>query len=92
MSISNIPRFLGIRPRSKVGTRGSYGVTPYGKEKFEKMDMSGPRYKVLGHLAEEGPSTFSEIIRETGLDADKVKLILKGLMDDGYVVPTGQTA
>jgi len=90
MGLGSIPRFLGIKSRARVGKHQSYGVTTLGKQKAEEFALSGPRWKVLAHLAEDGPSSMSEIMRETNLSDEKVKLILKGLMDDGYVIPVSQ--
>ena len=90
MGLSSIPRFLGIKTRVKVGKRQSYGVTALGKEKAEKFDLPGLRWKVLAYLSEFGPSSLSEVTRETNLNDEKVMLILKGLMEDGYVTPVSQ--
>lgn len=87
----NIPRLFGARPRAKVGMKQSYGVTTLGKEKAEKFELSGPRWKVLAYLAEDGPSSVSEVEREVGLSNEKVKLILKNLIDNGYVQTVTQT-
>ena len=90
MGLAGIPRFLGIKSRARVGKHQSYGVTTLGKEKAENFDLSGPRWKVLAHLAEEGPSSMSEIMHETNLSDEKVKLILRGLIADGYVISVSQ--
>ena len=90
MGLSSIPRFLGLQGRARVGKHQSYGVTTLGKQKAEEFAMSGPRWKVLAHLAEDGPSSMSEIMRETNLSDEKVKLILRGLIADGYVISVSQ--
>lgn len=85
MMLRNIPGFFGVRPRVKVGMKQSYGVTPLGKEKAEKFSLSGPPWKVLAYLAEDGPSSVTEIEKEVGMSTDKTRLILKSLIDNGYV-------
>ena len=87
----NIPRLFGARPRAKVGMKQSYGVTTLGKEKAEKFSLSGPPWKVLAYLAEDGPSSVGEIEREVRMSADKVKLILGSLINNGYVQTVTQT-
>ena len=90
MGFSNIPQWLGVRGRARVGRKQSYGVTTLGKEKAEKFDLSGPRWKVLAYLSEEGPSSVNEIMKETGLSDEKAMLILRGLIADGYVISVSQ--
>lgn len=85
MGLRDIPGFFGARRRVKVGVRQSYGVTSLGKQKAEEFSLSGPRWQVLAYLAESGPSSVGEITRECSLSDDKAKLILKGLIDNGYV-------
>ena len=85
MGISDIPRWFGAKRKVRVGTKMSYNVTILGKTKAEKFDLEGPRWTVLAYLSEQGPAGVPEIVRETNLSEEKVKLILKGLMDSGYV-------
>jgi len=89
MGLSNIPHFLGIKTKAKVGKHQSYGVTALGKEKAEQFALSGPRLKVLAHLAEEGPSSVGEVERECSMSNEKTTLILRGLINDGYVQSAG---
>lgn len=86
MNIGGIPRFFGAR-KVRVGHRQSYNVTALGKRKAEEFSLSGPRLQVLQHLSEDGPSGVPEVSRETNLTDEKVKLILQGLISDGYVQP-----
>lgn len=81
----DIPRTFGIRRRVKVSLRASYGVTALGKQKAEEFALSGPRWEVLAYLAEEGPSSISEIEKQVGMSGDKVKLILRQLISSSYV-------
>ena len=85
MGISDIPAFFGARRKIKVGVRQSYGVTSLGKQKAEEFSLSGPRWQVLAYLAESGPSSVAEITKDVGLSDEKVKLILQGLLQNGYV-------
>ena len=39
----------------------------------------------MAYLAEQGPASVSEVVKETNLGEEKVKLILRGLMQNGYV-------
>ena len=87
----NIPRWFGARTRTKVGVRQSYGVTTLGKQKAEEFALSGPRWKVLAYLAEDGPSSVNEVEREVSMNNEKVKLILKNLLDNGYIQTVTQT-
>ena len=86
MDIRSIPSYFGAR-RVRVGQKQSYNVTALGKRKAEEFSLSGPRLQVLQHLSEDGPSRVSEVSRETNLTDDKTKLILQGLIQDGYVQP-----
>ena len=85
MGLSDIPTFFGARRRVKVGVRQSYGVTALGKQKAEEFSLSGPRWQVLAYLSENGPSSVAEVTKECSLSDDKAKLILKGLIQNGYV-------
>jgi len=87
MGLSQIPRFLGIKTTTKVGKHTSYGVTTLGAKKAHEMEESGPRFRVLSHLSEEGPSSISELERECQLNNEKVMVILRSLMRDGLVQP-----
>ena len=89
--LNQIPRFFRARTRTKVGMRQSYGVTTLGKTKAEEFSLSGPPWKVLAYLAEDGPSSVNEIERETGMSTEKVTLILKSLLNNGYVQTVTQT-
>lgn len=81
----SIPRLFGARTRTKVGMRQSYGVTALGKQKAEDQALSGPSWKVLAYLAEDGPSSMTEVEKEVGMNTDKTRLILRGLINNGYV-------
>lgn len=83
----DIPKFFGARRKVRVGTRQSYNVTQIGKVKAEEFALSGPRLTVLQHLSEDGPCSITEVSKECNLSDDKTKLILRGLMADGYVQP-----
>ncbi len=85
MGITDIPAWFGAKRRVRVGMKSSYNVTALGKQKAEEFSLSGPRWQVLAYVSENGPSGVSEIVKEVGLSDEKVKLILKGLMDNGYV-------
>ena len=86
----DIPAFFGARRKARVGTHQSYGVTPLGKKKAEEFALSGPRWKVLAYIAEEGPCSVSEVEKEAGMGTDKAKLILRGLLNDGYIQAVSQ--
>ena len=91
MGLSDIPSFLGVKRKARVGVHQSYGVTTLGKEKAEQFALSGgPRFKVLDYLANEGPCSITEVERECGMTDDKVKMIIKSLMNDGYVQSVSQ--
>ena len=87
MGLSQIPGFLGIKTKTKIGKHTSYGVTTLGAKKASEMEESGPRFKVLSHLSEEGPCSISELERECQLSNEKVRVILRTLMKDGLVQP-----
>ena len=74
----------------KVGVKYSYGVTQLGKIKDEKAALDGAYGKVLNYLVEDGPSSVSEIERQTGLSNEKVKMVLGGLRGSGYVREIGE--
>lgn len=85
MGLRDIPRFFGARRSVRVGARQSYAVTSLGKQKAEEFSLLGPRWQVLAYLAESGPGSMSEVARECNLSEEKVKLILNGLIENGYV-------
>lgn len=68
-----------------VGTKASYQVTALGKQKAEEFSLSGPRWQVLAYLAEQGPATVSEIVSHVGMSDEKVKFIVRDLIQNGYV-------
>ena len=86
MAIRDIPAWFGAKRKVRVGTKMSYNVTVLGKQKAERFDLEGPRWQVLAYLSEQGPAGVPELVRETNLSEDKVKLILKGLMESGFVM------
>lgn len=90
MGLADIPRFFGARSRARVGIHQSYGVTALGKQKAEQFALDGPPWKILAHIAEDGPCSISELEKEVGMSNDKVKRVLKGLIDDGYVQGVSQ--
>jgi len=88
MGIETIPAWFGARRRARIGKSASYNVTALGKQKAEKFDLEGPRWTVLAYISENGPASLSEIVKESSLSDEKVKIILRGLMKDGYVAPS----
>ena len=92
MGFNDIPAFLGVKRKAVPGKHKSYGVTPLGKEKAEQLALSGPRFKVLDYVSEQGPCGMDEIARECGMSGEKVKVVLTQLMNDGYVQPVSQGA
>ena len=86
-----LAHFIGLPHRkARVGQHLSYGVTPLRKQKAQEFALSGPRLTVLQHIAENAPCSVSELVRECGMSEEKIKLILKSLMSDGYITPSGQ--
>ena len=75
-----------IRPRQKVrlGVRCTYQLTQLGKTKAEEFSLSGPMWSVLAYLDENNQSTIRDISEGTHFKEDKVKEILKRLIDSGY--------
>lgn len=74
-----------FRRKPKVGVHHTYGLTTLGKQKAEQFSVYGVQGNVLSVLEENGPSSVSEIAEETKQSTDKVKFILKGLMQSGYI-------
>lgn len=89
--IRDLGHYLGVpRRRARVGAHQSYGVTPLGKQKAEEFALSGPRLKVLQHISENAPCSVTEVEKECGMNNEKVMVILRTLMNDGYVQPVAQ--
>lgn len=89
-AIRQLGHYLGFPSKgSKVGKHTSYGVTPLGKQKAEEFALSGPRLTVLQHIAENAPCSPTEIVRECNMSDEKVRHILRSLINEGYVQPSG---
>ena len=74
-----------FKRKPKAGSHSVFGVTPLGKTKAEEYSLSGPKWEVLSVLNENGPSSVSEIANEVKASPEKVKAILRALMNTGYV-------
>ena len=86
-----LAHYIGLPTRkAKVGRHQSYGATPLGKQKAEEFALSGPRLRVLQHIAENAPCSVNELVRECSMNDEKIQLILRSLISDGYVQAMGQ--
>jgi len=85
-----IPKMFGAKTRVRVGKRQSYNVTALGKHKAEEQALTGPSWKVLAYVAEDGPASVNEIEKEVGMSNEKVRVVLRDLLNNGYVQPVTQ--
>lgn len=72
--------------RSSAGIHTTFGLTPLGKTKAEQFSLQGPRFDVLSHLDENGPSSVAEIAEEQKMSTKKVKAIIKLLIKEELVI------
>lgn len=79
-----IGSFFGFKAKHQVGMHSVYGLTPLGKRKAE-LSLSGPQWEVLTYLNENGSSSVSEISGEIKASPEKVRAILRNLLQSGYV-------
>jgi len=61
-------------------------ITEVGIDRLEKNFGTGPELRCLQKLHENGPMSFSEIARSTGLDLDTVKAVTFQLSTKGAVM------
>jgi len=73
------------RNYDKVRGKAVVTITSLGKQKAESFAGSGPAFNVLATLNEQGPCSISELGRETSMEEDKVKHILRSLRSEGYI-------
>ena len=88
--LRDVQRFFGTGTRVRVGKRQSYNVTALGKEKAEQQALTGPAWKVLAYVSEEGPASVNEIEKEVGMSNEKVRMVLRNLIENGYVQAVAQ--
>ena len=62
------------------------GITEIGIDRIEKSFGTSPELHILQKLHENGPMSFSEIARSTGLDIDTVKVVTYSLNTKGAVM------
>ena len=89
--LRDVQRFFRTGARVRVGKRQSYNVTALGKQKAEEQALTGPAWKVLAYVAEDGPSSVNEIEKEVGMENEKVRMVLRSLISNGYVQAVTQT-
>jgi predicted transcriptional regulator len=82
--MSNIGELIGGF-KNKVDSESTVSLTPIGKSKAEQASVAGPRYDILAHLSENGPSSVREIAEELHRPSGQVKHLIKSLIKDGYV-------
>lgn len=85
MPLNDLVDLVRPRRRSRLGVRGTYGLTPLGKTKVEELSVDGPPWDVLSYLDEHGPSSLSEIGEGTHMHDKKVKWVTNKLMRSGYI-------
>ena len=76
-----------FRRRLSVDAGTTIVLTPLGKEKVEKYEGEGPKFRVLTVLSEEGPSSVAEIAEKSGIGTGKVKHFIEKLTKGGFVRP-----
>lgn len=64
-------------------------LTSLGRQKAEELSGTGPRSQVLTVLYEEGSMNVGELASSTGLPEDKVAMVVRSLMKDGYIQKSG---
>ncbi len=61
-------------------------LTPLGKQVAENSQASGPKFAVLSLLYEtNGPMDIEEVIDETRMEDDKAQMVLRSLVNAGYI-------
>lgn len=62
----------------------TYVLTPLGRTKFDKPDLSETRYAIMSALR-EAPCTLNELERETHIERGRLNNILHEMHRDGYI-------
>lgn len=78
--------FMGKKP---IMPNKPVAITELGKKKQEEMMIEGPKYDILTKLAENGPSSISELASELQKPPAKVRDVVKELIRNEYVSPVG---
>ena len=80
-----MPGFNIFSGKSKTKSATVVKLTPLGKQKADRLDMPGNKYKVLMALDEEGPCTVHELSEQTSMPPERVKDIVNNLIKSGYI-------
>jgi len=82
---------MNITGKKKPSMRSqTFNITPTGMERLEKMNGTGLELKILGTLAENGPSTVLEIDKAVGThDPYKIEQALTGAIQLGVISGSG---
>jgi DNA-binding MarR family transcriptional regulator len=83
----NVGNLFGSK-KEKIGTRSVYQITALGKQKADKADIPGNRWRIL-NILDENPCSIKEIADDTGLPEDKIKGMVKDMMESGYIRKSG---
>lgn len=70
--------------KSTVSSNTEFGLTPRGKHKAEEFG-GDTKSRILATIDELGPSTISEIAKESGISRGKCEKIIRWLVQHGYV-------
>ena len=76
---------FGLRNRDKTHNNAVYAISGTGRQKYEESLVSGPTYKVLDYLSENGPSSVSEVAQGTGLMARQLERHMRLMDRKGYI-------
>ena len=70
---------LGMSPEP-FPKESMFTLTQLGRQKATAFEAEGPELKILTALHERGPSDLNEVVRATGFEPEKCKLIIRKLI------------
>lgn len=66
-----------------------YKLTTLGKTKKEQANVPNMRYVIMDKIEEKEPCSIREIAEETHLSPKKIEMVIKSLVNDGWITRAG---
>lgn len=77
--LNDIGEKMGLAP-DPFPRESMFTLSQLGRQKATAFEAEGPELRVLTALHERGPSDLTEIVRSTGFEAEKCKIIIRKLI------------
>jgi len=83
---------MGVLDNLGLGGHGKHKVlsyvvviTPNGTAKLDKPGVPEYQWRILNHLAENGPCPVRDLARELHMDENRLKPICRRMEEDSYI-------